>query len=210
MSPLEPEVEQLLAEIVEWVTSVPRGSGRTIIVTRTQTAATMRLSADAVARPVVWEDVETLIHEDLLRRSSGSSLEVIAQVTPAGFEHYEQSRKREANPWAEVSEDERARLVAGPTDNSPFTPPERGEVIARIERIEMFLLDAEVRADQDRHVIMERLDYLKEAAGRLGRFDWRGLAMSTVIDLAILGYLNPKDIRAFVDFIGGTAQHLLR
>jgi hypothetical protein len=105
MSPLEPEVEELLAELVEWVRSVPRGSGRTIIVSRTHSGTSMILSGSGRSRPVVWEDIETLIHVGLLRRTGGSALEHITQVTPDGFAHYEEYKQRAGAPAAAVQAD---------------------------------------------------------------------------------------------------------
>ena len=110
MSTLEPEVERLLADIVEWVRSVERGAGRTVIVSRSQSGTTMRLSADARTRPVVWEDIDTLLHVGLLRQSGGSALDHIAQVTPAGFEHYEEYKQRAGAPSLAVEADVTAYL----------------------------------------------------------------------------------------------------
>ncbi len=105
MSPLEPEVERLLADIVEWVRSVARGTGRTIIVSRTQTGTSMTLSGSHRSRPAVWEDVETLIHLGFLRRTGGSAIDHIAQLTPDGFAHYEDYKRRAGAPASAVEVD---------------------------------------------------------------------------------------------------------
>lgn len=110
MAPLEPEVERLLADLVEWVRDVPRGDGRSILVTRTQSGTSMRLSADIRARPVVWQDVETLLHEGYLRRAGGSALHIQAFVTPDGFAHYEERKVALGAPMLAVETDVLAYL----------------------------------------------------------------------------------------------------
>jgi hypothetical protein len=113
------------------------------------------------------------------------------------------------DPWAEAVAGEVAQLGAGPAVNTPFTEPEREAVVARIEQVKAFLLEADFRAEQDRHIIIERLDYLTDATKRLGRFDWRGAAVSGVIDLAILGFVEKDQVRAVMDFLIGTVHKLL-
>jgi hypothetical protein len=114
------------------------------------------------------------------------------------------------DPWAEVTQGGLTEFANDPADNSPLRADEREKVIARIEQLKVYLLDAGVRSDQDRHAIIERLDYLTAATRRLGRFDLRALAVSTVIDLALIGYVERDTVKHVVDFIVGAAQQLLR
>lgn len=122
---------------------------------------------------------------------------------------YLQRELRVGDPWSEAVAGALGEVSSGPSDNERFTQEEREQVIARIDQLKTFLLDSEYRSEQDRRIIVERLDYLTEASGRLGRFDWRGVAASTVIDLALLGYVERDTVRHVVDFVVGAVRHLL-
>lgn len=113
------------------------------------------------------------------------------------------------DPWADAATGELGEVNSDPRNNDPFTADEREALVGRIEQLKTHLLDAEVRSDHDRHVIIERLDYLSDAVGRLGRFDWRGLAVATVIDLGVLGYVERDTVRHVVDFLIGAVRQLL-
>lgn len=114
------------------------------------------------------------------------------------------------DPWAAFAESVEPFNVGGDgTNNEPFSAAEQAAIIERIEQVRVFLLDAEGRSEQDRHIIMERLDYLSDAVGRLGRLDWRNVAVGAVIDLGILGYVEPGSVRHVVEFIVGAVQRLL-
>lgn len=114
------------------------------------------------------------------------------------------------DPWAAFAESaEPVRLASDGIDNEDFSPAEQAVILARIEQVRVYLLDAEVRSEQDRHIIMERLDYLSAAVSRLGRFDWRGVAVNVVLELGMLGYVEGANVRHVVEFIVGTVQRLL-
>jgi hypothetical protein len=116
------------------------------------------------------------------------------------------------DPWAAVAESVESFNLGGDAndiDNSRFTPSEQADVIERIEVLRVRLLDSAALSDQDRHVIIARLDYLTEAVGRLGRFDWSSVAVNVVIGLAILGYVDRADVQQFVSLLVGAVQRLL-
>ena len=72
------------------------------------------------------------------------------------------------------------------------------------------MLDSEGRAEQDRHTIIERLDYLSDAAKRSRKFDWRNIAAGIVLELGMRGFLDTGMARQALDYLIGATQLLLR
>ena len=105
-------------------------------------------------------------------------------------------------------------LSAPPSDsdasrrNDPFTVEERADIRAQIDAARRYLdgqaLPADRLADAN-----AKLDYLVEAAERVGRWDWRLIAMGIVIDIGINTAFNPEQAKTLLQLLIENAPRLL-
>lgn len=86
--------------------------------------------------------------------------------------------------WAEARD---AQIVTGfwrAGENTFFTPVEREQIKAAVSTFRIRLIEAFGPNPAQMQTIDERLSYLKTAVDRLNRFDWQGVALSTLIGIA--------------------------
>lgn len=90
------------------------------------------------------------------------------------------------DPWESL---ESARqfvdLVERQEDNSLFTPDEHRAISRRLDEIESQIQANVELSFEQRLYVSRQIDYLRNAAGRLGRKDWLMLALGTVSNLAV-------------------------
>jgi hypothetical protein len=97
--------------------------------------------------------------------------------------------------WAELgNEREVVGLVSAP-ENAPFTDDERSEVLKQLQEIKGYLNTAVNLSDEQMQRIDEGILYLEEASQRLGRKDWLGIAVATVVNFAVQAVLQPSEVR---------------
>ena len=112
------------------------------------------------------------------------------------------------NLWDEF---EQARtLVVGATEieNSSFTADEQAQIAAQMHELKEF-----VRANYELNTaqmiaIERRLDYLSDAAGRIGRLDWRNLLVGALLGLVVTAMVPPEPVRDVLGIIIRTLGHL--
>ena len=68
---------------------------------------------------------------------------------------------------------------------SLFSDEERSQLRMLINEFKLVVEKTFNPSEQERHVIVERLDYLSEAVGRLNRIDWKSVALSTILSISI-------------------------
>ena len=110
--------------------------------------------------------------------------------------------------WREL---EREREVIGgmaAAENSPFSPAEQTQIAEQLRELKEF-----VRANYQLNgtqlgAIDSRLDYLSEAATRLGRLDWRNLMVGALLGLVVEAVVPPEPIRAILGLIVRGLGHL--
>jgi hypothetical protein len=111
--------------------------------------------------------------------------------------------------WSDLIEEGLQGIELGhPTNNSPFTAKERQEIGIGIENARRFALSFNLSA-QIQAEINVKLDYLSAAKERLGRYDWRALALTTAIDVAIAAAFNPDQARHLLQLIASGLVRLL-
>jgi hypothetical protein len=90
--------------------------------------------------------------------------------------------------WQQIEQQKQLVPVDPLTDyeTSPFTEPEKQQLRAAMEQFRV-LMRQELKPTQGQlEVIDQKLDYLMTAADRpVNRFDWKGIALGTVIAIAI-------------------------
>lgn len=88
--------------------------------------------------------------------------------------------------WQQI-EQQKQLVSADPLtdyETSPFTEPEKQEVRASIGQFRVLILESFSPTQEQLEVIDQKLDYLMAAVDRpINRFDWKSIAVSTVIGI---------------------------
>lgn len=95
--------------------------------------------------------------------------------------------------WAELRHD--AELLGAAsgetTENTPFTQAEREEITERLRALRDHVMSTYSLSEPQMRLLDEKLDYLVEAAGRLGRTDWRGVFVGVMCSWFVSAALPP-------------------
>ena len=113
--------------------------------------------------------------------------------------------------WAELRGE--AELLTGPTpgdgiSNTPFTPEEQEEIATRLHELRD---DAKRRyslTDDQTQLLDAKIDQLIDAAGRLGRLDWREVFVGAMVGYVLTAALPPESARHILLALLGSVGHL--
>jgi hypothetical protein len=99
--------------------------------------------------------------------------------------------------WAELqSAAELFEVGSGdPAENTPFTREEQEEIARQLQELAENAKREYSLSEPQMRVLNEKLSYLVDAAGRLGRTDWRGLAIGTMLSFVLSVALPPDAAR---------------
>ena len=93
--------------------------------------------------------------------------------------------------WAELRRDS-ALLGVGSDEaieNTPFTPDEQAEIAAQLRELREYVTSTYTLSEAQMRLLDAKLEYLVEAAGRLGRIDWRsvfaGVMITYIVEAAL-------------------------
>jgi hypothetical protein len=89
--------------------------------------------------------------------------------------------------WREAK-NQRAWLKATPADfkaNTPFTSSEQEQIVKSLRTIEEFAVKTYHLQEAHQAHLHLQMEYLVDAADRVGRFDWKNLAASTFIEVVV-------------------------
>jgi len=95
-------------------------------------------------------------------------------------------------------EREREVLGTGPAEtveNAAFNPDERQEIAKQLQEIKEFAENAHSLSGHQMKALEAKIEYLNDAADRLGRLDWRAAALGTMFTLAAEAMLPPEAAR---------------
>jgi hypothetical protein len=95
--------------------------------------------------------------------------------------------------WA-IAQQERAWLMSEPADraNQPFTPTQIELLARHLRTIEEYAIKTYQLEESHQAHVRQQLQYLTEAAARVGRLDWKNLATSTFINIVLTLGLDPE------------------
>jgi hypothetical protein len=105
------------------------------------------------------------------------------------------------------------RLAAGGDEidrNEPFSPDELHVVREQLQTIRAYVKATYDLNSAQAAMLDKRLTYLEAAAGRVGRFDWRGLAVSVVFNIAWDLAFTSTQAREFVAFVASALGSLVQ
>ena len=113
--------------------------------------------------------------------------------------------------WAELQRE--TELLGATADeaieNTPFTPDEREEISERLQEMRAYAKRTYSLSEEQMRVLEAKLDYLAAAAGRLGRIDWRGLFVGTMLTLVLTAALPPESARHILLTVLRSIGHIL-
>lgn len=97
--------------------------------------------------------------------------------------------------WGEL---ERQReLVVGEheVENTRFTTAEQEQIAGQLREIKSYVRRTYQLTESQYSAIDDRLDYLEEAASRIGRIDWRNAFVGAFLGAVVQAVLPPEPVR---------------
>jgi hypothetical protein len=77
-------------------------------------------------------------------------------------------------------------------DRSNFSFDERRQIQLALNELKLLIQNKFETSAEEQKLVAERLDYLKETSERVNRFDWKNLAINTIIAISITLSLDTK------------------
>lgn len=111
--------------------------------------------------------------------------------------------------WKTVSEDTHLIKLADNQDNRPFTPEEQLKVQKALNEIKAYLIKTHSLTGTRLEAIKARLDYLEESTTRMGRKDWTGILVSSLIGIALTLSLSADGTKELFQFAGQIVKQFL-
>ena len=112
--------------------------------------------------------------------------------------------------WSQLQQNDQLADTAGATY---FSIEEKTQLKLSVEEFRLLIVKTFTPSTDEMKVVNERLDYLKEAVDRLNRFDWRSVAMSTLVSISIALSLDTEKGRMLFGLFQqafSTVVHLLK
>jgi hypothetical protein len=111
--------------------------------------------------------------------------------------------------WATVSDATQLISLVTDQDNQPFTQHEQLQVKQALNEIKTYLIQSQMLTDEQTRTVEARFDYMEEAASRLGRKDWMGILVSSLIGIVSTLSLSADSTKDLFRFAGQIVKQLL-
>ncbi|HTB50770.1 MAG TPA: hypothetical protein VK701_07315 [Solirubrobacteraceae bacterium] len=108
--------------------------------------------------------------------------------------------------WSDLAREADEFYNLGTVDNTPFSEAELKEIAEALNGLKLYAKRTYSLSSEESREIEARLDYLIAASRRVGRLDWRNLAVGALLS-AVAGALLPQPVmqgvlRAFISSVG--------
>lgn len=112
--------------------------------------------------------------------------------------------------WAELERQQRAfsSEALGSIENTPFTVAEQREIAAKLDELKLYANRTYELSGEQMRDLEARLDYVADAATRVGRLDWRNLMAGTLLGGLSGAYFPPEAVRGIVGAVVSSVAHL--
>jgi hypothetical protein len=88
------------------------------------------------------------------------------------------------------------------TENTPFTGDEQKEIVGRLQELAEYVRITYSLTSEQMRVLDEKINYLNDAKGRLGRTDWRGVFVGAIVSYVLTAGIPPESARSiFMTFM---------
>jgi hypothetical protein len=111
--------------------------------------------------------------------------------------------------WAELQRD--AQLLFGANDgaeNRPFTQAEQNEIASRLQALAEHARRTYTLSAAQMRLLEAKVDYLVEAARRLGRIDWLNVCAGAILGYILSASLPPEAARGVFSAVFQAISHL--
>jgi hypothetical protein len=111
--------------------------------------------------------------------------------------------------WGDLG---RQREMLGPApgetiENTPFAAWEQVEIGKQIREIQEYVRKSYALSEHELLALDERLVYIEEAAGRLGRIDWRNAVAGAMLGAIVAAAIPPEAVRALLNLLFQSIGH---
>ena len=104
--------------------------------------------------------------------------------------------------WGTI--DKESALIEGipgaETGNAPFTQEEQKKIGVALNEIKAYLCQLQSFSGEQQRFIEANFNYLKDAASRVGRKDWKVILLGTLISTAVTLAMTPDNTHALLRF----------
>lgn len=112
--------------------------------------------------------------------------------------------------WGELS---RHSEVLGPriaesVENTPFDAAERAAIRDQLRKIEEYLRKSYALSTDESRALDERIAYIENSSGRLGRIDWRNATAGAMLGALVMAVLPPDAVRDLLQMLFEGVGHL--
>ncbi len=111
--------------------------------------------------------------------------------------------------WSTVSGDAQLIKLAADQDNKLFTPEEQLQVKKALNEIKAYLIASQQLSEAQTKMIDARFNYMEEAANRLGRRDYIGIVVTTLLTVAYDQGFSGDVARDVIKFAGQIFKQFL-
>lgn len=139
-------------------------------------------------------------HSDMVEESSVHGWEGLLSVVGEWLVYLK--REIEApNFWAAVSEEKKLiEASSQEEENRPFNQDELRYIGQQLTEIKEFLFKTQELSESHKQFVTDRLDYLADAAGRVGRVDWKNQLVGVLLGIAMQTALTSDATRELFRF----------
>jgi hypothetical protein len=110
--------------------------------------------------------------------------------------------------WAQLGSASAAQLGSGDDENAPFTEDERSAILQQLDEIRHYARQTlDLTAEQTKQ-LEGKLLYLQEATERMGRKDWRTIAIGTMVTLVTEAVLPATEVQHILTMLIQPLAHL--
>jgi hypothetical protein len=102
------------------------------------------------------------------------------------------------------------QATATASENTPFTPPERAQVIIFLGEIRTYIQTNAGLSPDKFSIVIEKLAYLEQAADRMGRKDWLNLFLGVLFSMAMQVAMEKSVFQDLLSVAGHLFRQFLR
>jgi hypothetical protein len=112
--------------------------------------------------------------------------------------------------WAQLKGE--AELLGGASiganENSPFTPEEQKHIERRLQELKARVTRTYSLSEPEMEILNAKIDYVVDAATRLGRIDWRNAVVGAILGYIITAGLPPESARSIFQILSALLKGL--
>jgi len=142
-------------------------------------------------------------NSQVVDKVGGTNWDYILKSVVSAWATFLMREIRVPNVWSALAAETIQGAASGEVDNRPFTEEEAQRLRVQLSEIRTYVVEVLQARDETIRRFDANIEYLEEATGRLGRFDWNGLAISLLLSIAFSAPEVQQNAKGFFDFAIG-------